>query len=108
MKLKIIVIAFVALLIYSCAAKSSVTIVETKKEELSKEPVVETKYVVMTEALAEGKTLFENNCAKCHSLYNPKDFSSEQWQPILIRMQKEAGLDDAQMGSISNYINSQL
>ena len=108
MKLKIVAIAIVVLLIYSCAAKSSVTIVEAKKEELSKEPVVETKYFVMTEALAEGKTLFENNCAKCHSLYNPKDFSSEQWQPILIRMQKEAGLDDAQIGSISNYINSQL
>jgi cytochrome c5 len=108
MKLKIIVIAIVALLIYSCAAKSSVTIVEAKKEELSNEPVVETKYIVMTESLAEGKTLFENNCAKCHSLYNPKDFSSEQWKPIMIRMQKEARLDDAQIGNISNYINSQL
>jgi mono/diheme cytochrome c family protein len=62
----------------------------------------------MTEALAEGKTLFENNCAKCHNLYNPKDFSSEQWQSILIRMQKEAGLDYTQIASISNYINSQL
>ena len=108
MKLKSIVIAIVALLIYSCAAKSSVTIVEAKKEELSKEPVVETKYIVMTESLAEGKTLFENNCAKCHSLYNPKDFSSEQWKPIMIRMQKEARLDDVQIGNISNYINSQL
>lgn len=108
MKLKSIAISFMALLIFSCAAKSSVTVVEAKKEELSTEPVVETKYVVMTEALAEGKTLFENNCAKCHSLYNPKDFSSEQWQPILIRMQKEAGLDYTQIASISNYINSQL
>ena len=108
MKLKSIAFALMALLIYSCAAKSSVTVVEAKKEELSIEPIIETKYVVMTEALAEGKTLFENNCAKCHSLYNPKDFSSEQWQPILIRMQKEARLDDVQIGNISNYINSQL
>ena len=108
MKLKIVVIAIVALLIYSCSAKSSVTIVEAKKEELRTEPIVEPKYIVMTEALAEGKTLFENNCAKCHNLYNPKDFSSEQWQPILIRMQKEAGLDYTQIASISNYINSQL
>ena len=108
MKLKIVLIAIVALLIYSCAAKSSVTIVEAKKEELRTEPIVGPKFIVMTEALAEGKTLFENNCAKCHNLYNPKDFSSEQWQPILIRMQKEAGLDYTQIASISNYINSQL
>jgi mono/diheme cytochrome c family protein len=108
MKLKIIATAIVALLIYSCAAKSSVRVVEAKKEELSKEPVVESKYVVMTEALAEGKTLFENNCAKCHGLYNPKDFSAEQWKLILIRMQSQAHLEDAQIATISDYINSQL
>ena len=38
MKLKIIVIAIVVLLIYSCAAKSSVTIVEAKKEEPKPDP----------------------------------------------------------------------
>ncbi len=63
---------------------------------------------VMTQELAEGLSLYENNCAKCHTLYDPKKFSAEAWKPILVEMQKNTELNDAQMASISDYINSQL
>lgn len=108
MKLKIIALVVLALLIYSCASKTPAPVVEAKKETNSKEVLVEAKSVVMTKELAEGKNLFENNCAKCHKLYDPKDFSSQDWKPILVEMQKKAHLDDAQIGTISDYINSQL
>ena len=48
------------------------------------------------------------SCAKCHKLYEPKDFTKEDWKPILVRMQKKAKLDDVKMASITNYIHSQL
>ena len=86
MKYKVLALAVLATIIYSCASKTAVATTEVKKEEV--------KFAtVMTPELAEGKSLFENNCAKCHKLYNPKDFTKEQWKPIVISMQKKAHLD---------------
>lgn len=99
MKLKIIVVSFLGFLIYSCASKSAMpvpVVAETKKE------------VVTNSSVAEGKNLYENNCAKCHKLYDAKEFSAEEWKPILVSMQKKAHLNDAEIATISNYINSQL
>ena len=113
MKLKICALATLAILIYSCASKTPAPVAEKapiakKIEPTSKDVTVLTAKGVMTKELAEGKNLYENNCAKCHKLYDPKNYNSEDWKPILIRMQKKAHIDDAQIGSISDYINSQL
>lgn len=95
MQLKIITIALLTIIISSCATKSKVPVSENKKTEISNE-------------LVEGKNLYDNNCAKCHKLYSPKSFTAEEWKPILTEMQKKAKLNDTQIASISNYINSQL
>lgn len=64
--------------------------------------------VLTPEEIAQGKTLYENNCAKCHKLFAPADFTQKKWEPILARMQKKARMDDAQMTVISSYITSEL
>ena len=94
MKYKIIALAILAVIIYSCAAKSSAPTTEVKKSEST----------VMTPELFEGQNLYENNCAKCHKLYNAKDFSAAEWKPIVDRMQKKAHLDDLQGQKIYNYL----
>lgn len=109
MKLKIIGFAILSITAFSCASKATVT---------TNAPTQETKEVSLTPTksvspmpmptVVEGKSLYENNCAKCHKLFEPKEFSKEDWAPILVRMQKKAHLDDAQMIGISNYISSQL
>ncbi|MWB95362.1 cytochrome c [Flavobacterium sp. GA093] len=93
-----ILTAAVALVLFSCATKTP-AVTEAA-------PVA--KAVELTPELAAGQSLYDNNCAKCHKLYEPKKFTHEEWKPILVRMQKKAKLDDTQMVSISNYINSQL
>lgn len=98
MKLKISVIVVLGFMIYSCASKSTLPV-----------PVVaEVKKEVVTSSVEEGKNLYENNCANCHKMYGAKDFSAEEWKPILKSMQKKAQLNDTEMVSISDYINSQL
>lgn len=99
MKYKVLSLAVLATIIYSCASKSSVPTAETKKTETTA-PIA----TVMTPELAEGKSLYENNCAKCHKLYDAKEFSHEEWKPIVIRMQKKSHLDDAQGLKIYNYL----
>ena len=92
MRYKILALSVFAVLLYSCSSKSTIPTVEVPKEK------------VLSPELAEGKSLYENSCARCHQLYNPKDFSVEQWKPIVLRMQKKARLDDAQGLKIYNYL----
>ena len=51
-----------------------------------------------------GKMLYENNCAKCHDLYAPKDFNAEQWKPIMLSMQKKAKISDEEREKIYAYL----
>lgn len=94
MKSKIVTIALLAIALYSCGGSKSAA------------PMTEAKKVEMTPALAEGKVLYESNCAKCHKLYATTDFSKEEWRPIVTEMQKKARLSDEQGNSIYNYIIS--
>ena len=93
MKYKVVTAFFLAVIIYSCASKSSVPTEVVKKIEATPEVV------------AEGKSLYENNCAKCHKLYDTKDFSAEEWKPIVKEMQRKAHLNDLQGEKIYNYVS---
>ncbi|MBL0012623.1 MAG: cytochrome c [Flavobacterium sp.] len=96
------------------AAVSSSTTANASTEEKAKPDQVaktsrkEVKQLVMTAALTEGKDLYDNNCAKCHRLFEASEYKKEEWAPILVEMQQKAHLNDAQMASISNYIYAQL
>ncbi|WP_374175412.1 cytochrome c [Flavobacterium tructae] len=98
MKLRILTLTAVTLLIVSCGTKKAAPVAVATTPKATE----------LSPALAEGKNLYENSCARCHKLYDPKKFSQEDWKPILVKMQKKAKLDDTQMTSISNYITSQL
>lgn len=91
----------------STATKAS-TEEKAKPDQVAKTSRKEVKQLVMTAALTEGKDLYENNCSKCHKLFEATEYSKVDWAPILVEMQKKAHLDDAQMASISNYIYAQL
>jgi cytochrome c5 len=94
MKSKIIAVALLGMLLYSCASKPVTT------------TTTEVKSVALTAVQTEGKTLYENNCAKCHKLYDTKAFSVTEWTPILISMQKKAKLQDADIEKIHAYITA--
>ena len=97
MKYKVLALAVAATVIYSCASKSETTAATTPKEEI--------KFAaVMTPELAEGKSLYENSCSRCHKLYDAKDFSAEQWKPIVLRMTPKARLNEVQGQKIYNYL----
>ena len=102
MKYKIVALLVLVVIIYSCASKSGVPTSEVKKTETNVAIAALPKD--LTAELATGKSLYENNCAKCHELYNTKEFSAEEWKPIVVRMQKKAHLDDLQGQKIYNYV----
>ena len=95
MKTKIGSILLLGVVLYSCSPKV-VPVTETKEENKTT--------IVLTAELAEGKSIYENNCNKCHKLYNPSDYSAVEWVPILNEMQKKAHLDDVARNKIYNYL----
>jgi mono/diheme cytochrome c family protein len=92
MKTKIIAIVLLGTLIYSCSPK----VIQTEAPKVDEVP--------LTPELAEGKVLYENNCANCHKLYDPNKFSAEQWTPIVLRMQKKAKISDEEREKIYAYL----
>ncbi len=91
---KTITIVAILVLSLSCSTqKEQVQTLPISKPEVSVSPVVD-----------EGQFIYENNCAKCHDLYNPKDFNAEQWKPILLKMQKEAKISDEEREKIYAYL----
>jgi cytochrome c5 len=103
MKLKITLLAIFSVIIYSCASKSSIPTEVTTKKEPEGLPFTR----ALTPELMEGKTLYENNCGKCHELYDTKAFSAEKWKPIVEDMRKKARLSEADGLKIFNYVAMQ-
>ena len=108
MKSKVLTLIVLILLLTACGTKKTVAEVPPLPPPPPSKEVSARDVIFGDSALAEGKQLYDNNCAKCHKWYEPKQFSKEEWKPILTRMQKKAKLDDVQMASITNYIHSQL
>lgn len=105
MKYKILSIAALALIIYSCKSSSGTTAANETRPAATPAPATASAGPsVMTPELAEGKSLYDNNCAKCHRLFSPNEFSAEDWKPIVAKMQKKAHLDDLQGQKIYNYL----
>ncbi|MQP53574.1 MULTISPECIES: cytochrome c [unclassified Flavobacterium] len=98
MKIKLFSIAFVLAVFYACSPK----VIQPEVPKVDDAPIV--IEAPLTAELAEGKLLFESNCAKCHDLYSPKDFNAEQWKPIMLRMQKEAKISDEEREMIYAYL----
>lgn len=95
MKIKVGTGLILGLLLMGCS--SSKKTIETTE-------VLEKNQVVLSSEQAEGKMLYENNCGKCHALFSADKFSKEQWEPIVLRMQKKARITDEQRDLVFNYL----
>ena len=54
--------------------------------------------------LQQGRTLFINNCNRCHGLYSPDDFSASQWISILGTMAPRTGMSSSETLLVAKYV----
>jgi cytochrome c5 len=88
---------FIILLAGMVACHSSKKITATKKP-----PEVNTELQhaqakvpgITMERLTSGGKVYAQDCARCHSLKEPSNYTMEQWDPILKSMYKKAKLTD--------------
>ena len=119
MKTKHISILAIAAIIYSCASKPVVVpppVIAPTEEKLSVvPPPVEVQVATVSlpalppspADILQGKSLYENNCGKCHKLFATTQFSITDWQPIVKSMQGRAGLKDSDSVLIMAYLSSE-
>lgn len=105
MKVRIVALALLGIIIYSCAPKIAPT--PPPPPPAPPEPIAAVESApAISDELAEGKLLYENNCAKCHQLYNPKDFNEDQWFQITLKMQPMADISDEVRQKIYKYVTA--
>jgi mono/diheme cytochrome c family protein len=86
--------------------KKEVTVETSKEISEVKNETFTSMPLVMNKELAEGKSMYEFNCGRCHQLYEPTSMTPEQWKPVLSRMQPKAQITDEQTASIYNYLTA--
>lgn len=92
---KIIAIAtFTGILLASCTPKTSATTAPVSVAQST------------AEQIAQGKTIFENSCGRCHKLPDPTSHTSVQWVGIMNSMAPKAKLTDEQHQWVYDYIVS--
>ncbi len=57
-----------------------------------------------TTEIAEGSTLYQENCGKCHKLKTVTNYSAEEWQKIVPRMAKKAKIDASAESKVLAYV----
>lgn len=110
----------VAAIVYSCASKQVAPppAIAPSPEELKISQTIPREAVTSSVAvapvtaaegamIAEGKVLYENNCARCHRLFGTKEFTREQWKPLVLSMQPKARLDDMETSKVIAYVTSE-
>lgn len=50
--------------------------------------------------------MYLENCAGCHSMYLPSEFTGAAWQRILERMQPKTRLTDGQTEAVLGYLTA--
>lgn len=57
-----------------------------------------------SEQLAQGKTIFENSCNRCHKLPDPSKHDDQGWLKTLSRMAPKAKLSEDQHQMVYDYL----
>lgn len=97
-KITFVIIAL-ATLAAACTSKKATT-----GEKSASDIVADIKKNFTEADMAEGKSLWQTNCNKCHKLYEANDYNVGKWENVLPRMNKRAKLDDTQAGKVRAYL----
>jgi mono/diheme cytochrome c family protein len=58
--------------------------------------------------VAQGHQIYVAKCAKCHKLYDPANYSDQEWALWMKKMSRKARLKPEQEQALTQYINQSL
>ena len=65
---------------------------------------IESSENISVENLKTGRAFYVKNCASCHPLFIPSQFSAQKWLFNLNEMQVRANIKDAEKNLIYQYL----
>ena len=95
--MKKIIIPFVIIgsfILYSCSSSQPVN------------KGTSTNVVLNAESITQGKTLYESNCGKCHTLPALEKYDDEKWKSIVAWMAPKAKLTSQQADLVYLYVST--
>jgi cytochrome c553 len=100
-KVKVIPMVFVAGLFFITSCQKTVVTPDTTAYVPAASDVTASATLAQ---LQQGRTLYVNNCARCHGLYSPDSYSASNWNIILSNMVPRAGLSASDAALVSKYV----
>lgn len=91
-----------SIILYSCTPKAAKTVTPSDSNEAYRAFVNNYN----EQSLASGKTLYLNNCAKCHKLKDEQNYTIDKWDKILDRMIPKAKLSEEDGKLVRAYVYS--
>ncbi|MBI5859089.1 MAG: hypothetical protein HZB42_15755 [Sphingobacteriales bacterium] len=95
-----IIFLFGLLVFVSCSKKTIPTITERSSDP----PPPVSPVINVKPDLDAGKTIFANQCSRCHGLPEPNKYNTQRWESILKIMIPRARLDRVQEVHVKAYI----
>lgn len=56
--------------------------------------------------MSEGERLYRGNCASCHALRNPRNYTDGEWEVYLRKYGEKIELDSAEQSKILGYLQA--
>jgi mono/diheme cytochrome c family protein len=55
--------------------------------------------------LQQGRSLYINNCGRCHALVSPDNYNPTQWKTILSSMAPRTNMSTSQVQLVTKYVS---
>lgn len=98
MKTKLFAAALLSIVVFSCAKKAVAPVANADVR------VLEEVQPELPAAIAEGKMLYENSCARCHKLFPAAKHDKSGWSQTLESMAPKAKITEEQKILVYNYL----
>ena len=95
-KIKFIVAILILLVMVSCKKSSTVSLYTPTSSDATTTATLE--------ELQQGRELYINNCASCHDLYSPDDYSATQWRGIMSSMGTKTRMTSSETTLVTKYV----
>lgn len=108
MKKLVYLFAMAAISVFAanCSSSRSAATATSGSEMSSSDKVAEIKKNFSDDQLAEGRTIFESKCNKCHGLKDPATRTVEKLEKVLPSMFRKSNLSDEQGALVRAYLLS--
>jgi hypothetical protein len=96
LKASLLVLILAAVFLSSCTKTSTASLYTPASSDATATATLD--------ELQQGRTLYVNNCGKCHNLYSPDDFSASQWKTIIPNMEPKTSISTLQASLVTKYV----